>query len=198
MARFKNAIEKYNYYAGKINEDLKTLAREAPETKALERYAGDFEPITSEHANIRKAREMAKRAEKLYKSGATSLEGAERSMALTIDKLREEGLDFIDRRNFKAFMRFLHDAQARGLGSLYTSEQIIEAVKDARRKGLNRRQIEANIQYWEQKMVKYDKEGLLIEPDEYKPLKPVTGKRLENFRKKARARARAEAKGGRR
>jgi hypothetical protein len=198
MARFKNAIEKYNYYAGKINEDLKTLAKEAPESKALERYAGEFEPITSEHANIRKAREMAKRAEKLYKSGATSLEGSERSMALTIDKLREEGLDFIDRRNFRSFMRFLHDAQARGLGSLYTSEQIIEAVKDARRKGLNRRQIEANIQYWEQKMVKYDKEGLLIEPDEYKPLKPITGQRLENFRKKARARARAEAKGGRR
>lgn len=198
MARFKNAIEKYNYYAGKINEDLKTLAKEAPESKALERYAGDFEPITSEHANIRKAREMAKRAEKLYKSGATSLEGAQRSMSLTIDKLREEGLDFIDRRNFRSFMRFLHDAQARGLGSLYTSEQIIEAVKDARKKGLNRRQIEANIQYWEQKMVKYDDEGLLIEPDEYKPLKPITGKRLENFRKKARARARAEAKGGRR
>ncbi len=198
MARFKNAIEKYNYYAGKINEDLKTLAKEAPESKALERYAGDFEPITSDHANIRKAREMAKRAEKLYKSGATSLEGSERSMALTIDKLREEGLDFIDRRNFRSFMRFMHDAQARGLGSLYTSEQIIEAVKDARRKGLNRRQIEANIQYWEEKYIKYDKEGLLIEPDEYKPLKPVTGKRLENFRKKARARARAEAKGGRR
>lgn len=198
MARFKNAIEKYNYYAGKINEDLKTLAKEAPESKALERYAGEFEPITSEHANIRKVREMAKRAEKIYKSGATSLEGAQRSMALTIDKLHQEGLDFIDRRNFRYFMRFLHDAQARGLGSLYSSDQIIQAIRDARSKGLNRRQIKANIQYWEQKMVKYDDEGLLIEPDEYKPLKPITGKRLENFRKKARARARAEAKGGRR
>ena len=95
-------------------------------------------------------------------------------------------------------MDFMHDAQARGLGSLFTSSQIIQAIHDAKKKGLSKADIMANIDYWASKRIKYDQEGQLIEPDEYKPLKVVSGKRLENFKQKARARARREAKGGRR
>ena len=198
MPRFKNALEKYNYYSEKINEGLRELSIKAPESKALERYAGEFEPITSDRPNARMVQRLAKEAQRVYESGATSLEGHERSVGLAIDKLHKEGLDFINRKNFGSFMDFMHDAQARGLGSLFTSSQIIQAIHDAKKKGLSKADIMANIDYWASKRIKYDQEGQLIEPDEYKPLKVVSGKRLENFKQKARARARREAKGGRR
>ena len=115
-------------------------------------------------------------------------------MNLAIKTLKELGYDYIDRRNFGSFMNFLDDARARGLGAIYSSTQLIEAFKEAKDKGLNKAQILANIDYWAKKYIKYE-DNKIIEPDQYVPIKVITGKRLANYRAKARARARAEAKG---
>ena len=60
-------------------------------------------------------------------------------------------------------MRFLDDARARGLGSIYSSEQLIKAVNEAKRKGLTKAQVEANIERWAKKVVKFDSEGKQVE-----------------------------------
>ena len=196
MARkFKSKVTEHNYYVKMINKNLSKLAKEMPESKALERYSGEFQPITTQNPNKRVLAKALKQVKAIYKSGVTSLSHQKRSMNLAIQTLKEQGIDYVDRRNFNSFFTFLDDARARGLGSIYSSTQLIEAFKAAKDKGLTKSQILANIEYWAQKYVKYDKEGKIIEPDEYQPIKTISGKRLENYRAKARARARREAKG---
>lgn len=196
MARkFKNKITEHNYYVKMINKNLSKLAKEMPESKALERYSGEFQPITTQNPNKRVLAKALKQVKAVYKSGVTSLSHQKRTMNLAIQTLKEQGIDYVDRRNFNSFFTFLDDARARGLGSIYSSTQLIEGIKATKDKGLTKSQILANIDYWAQKYVKYDEEGKIIEPDEYQPIKAISGKRLENYRAKARARARREAKG---
>ena len=193
MARkFKSKLSEYNYYAKMINKNLSKLAKELPESRALERYKGEFELDPDPQA----LKSMLKKAKQVYKSGATSVTKERRTMALAIDTLKEQGIDFVNRRNFKSFFTFLDDARARGLGALYSSTQLIEAIKQAKDKGLSKADIKANIDYWASKQLKYDNEGKLIEPLSFQPLKVVSGKRLENYKAKAKQRAKREAKRG--
>lgn len=196
MARkFKSKVTEHNYYVKMINKNLSKLAKEMPESKALERYSGEFQPITTQNPNKRVLAKALKQVKAVYKSGVTSLSHQKRTMNLAIQTLKEQGIDYVNKRNFNSFFTFLDDARARGLGSIYSSTQLIEGIKAAKDKGLTKAQILANIDYWAQKHVKYDKDGKIIEPDEYQPIKAISGKRLENYRAKVRARARREAKG---
>ena len=193
--KFKSKVTEYNYYAKMINKNLSKLAKEMPESRALERYRGEFEPITSDKPNKRMVSKLVKQARAVYKSGVTSLSSERRSVALAIDTLKKSGINYINKRNFKSFFNFLDDTRARGLGALYSSTQMIEAFKEAKDKGLTKKQILANIDYWANKNVKYDDQGMIIEPDEYKPLKVITGNRLDRYMAKAKARIKKEAKG---
>lgn len=193
MARkFKSKKSEYNYYAKMINKNLSKLAKEMPDSRALERYRGEFEEVTSANPNKRVLAKLLKRARDVYKSGVTSLDTQKRSVALAIDTLKANGIDYVNTKNFKYFFNFLDDARARGLGAIYSSDQIIEAIKEAKDKGLSKKDIQANIEYWASKSIKYDKEGKIIEPNSYNPLKAITGKRLENYKAKAKERAKRE------
>lgn len=193
--KFKSKVTEYNYYAKMINKNLSKLAKEMPESRALERYRGEFEPITSDNPNKRMVSKLAKQARDVYKSGVTSLSSERRSVALAIDTLKKSGINYVNKRNFKSFFNFLDDARARGLGALYSSTQMIEAFKEAKKKKLTKKQILANIDYWANKYIKYDEEGLIEEPDMVKPIKVITGKRLNNYMEKMKARIKKEAKG---
>lgn len=178
MARkFKSKKSEYNYYAKMINKNLSKLAKEMPDSRALERYKGEFEPVTSDNPNKRVLAKLLKRARDVYKSGVTSLNNQKRSVALAIDTLKASGIDYVNTKNFGYFFNFLDDARARGLGALYSSTQLIEAIKEAKDKGLSKKDIQANIDYWANKNIKYDKEGKIIEPNSYFPLKSISGDR---------------------
>ena len=193
--KFKSKVTEYNYYAKMINKNLSKLAKEMPDSRALERYRGEFEPITSDNPNKRMVSKLAKQARDIYKSGVTSLASERRSVALAIDTLKRNGIDYVNKKNFKSFFNFLDDARARGLGALYSSTQLIEAFKEAKKKKLTKKQILANIDYWSNKYIKYDEDGLIEEPDAVKPIKVITGKRLNNYIEKMKARIKKEAKG---
>ena len=81
----------------------------------------------------------------------------------TEKRLHEEGYDYINRRNFNSFMRFLDDARAKGLGALYSSTQLIEKIKEMKDRRLTKGEILANIDRWAKVHVKRDKEGKIIE-----------------------------------
>lgn len=197
MARkFKNKKSEYNYYAKMINKNLSKLAKEMPDSRALERYKGEFEEVTSANPNKRVLAKLLKRARDVYKSGVTSLNNQKRSVALAIDTLKASGIDYVNSKNFGYFFNFLDDARARGLGALYSSTQLIEAIKEAKDKGLSKKDIQANIDYWANKNIRYDKEGKIIEPNSYFPLKSISGKRLDNYKAKAKERAKRERKRG--
>lgn len=171
----EKSVEEYNEYVRKINQDLSELQHYDPDAKSLERWQGEFSELDPKQKwNANTVRKMKSQAKRLYESGQLSWDAEQRSKATAIQTLREEyGYDFIDGRNFSAFMHFLDDARARGLASIYSSEQMIEAYQEMRQKGLSRKQVLENINRWANKAIRYDKEGKLIEREETPPLKVV-------------------------
>lgn len=163
---------RYNEAVKQINSQLRKLAKSDPSSVTLERYRGYFKPITSKHPDYDTVRKMYRQANELLESGELSLEGHERSVANAIETLHRDGYDFINRRNFNSFMRFLDDARARGLGSLYSSEQILEAVNRAKQKGLTESEIRKNINRWSEQIAT-DKEGRAIEVKRPKQLRVI-------------------------
>lgn len=171
----ERAVKEFNEYVRKINQDLSELQHYDPDAVSLERWVGEFSPLDPKQKwNANTVRQMTKQAKRVYESGQLSWDSEQRSKASTIQTLREDyGYDFINGRNFSAFMHFLDDARARGLASIYSSEQMIEAYQQMREKGLTKRQIQENINRWANKAIRYDKEGKLIEREETPPLKVV-------------------------
>ena len=160
----------YNEAVKEINKQLKALAKADPSSIALERWRGYFKPVRTKNPNYRTIQKMKKQASDLLKSGQLSVEGYERSVANAIETLHREGYGFINKRNFNSFMRFLDDARARGLGSLYSSEQLLDAIHTAREKGLSDEEIKKNIARWSQQLGT-DKNGRTIEVENPAPLK---------------------------
>ena len=191
----KDKVKEFNQMAKLINKNLSKLAKEMPESRALERYRGEFQPITSKNPNKQVVNKLYKSAKNVLKMGVTDIDSERRSVALAIDTLKRSGIDYVNKRNFKSFFNFLDDTRARGLGALYSSTQLIEAFKEAKDKGLSKKEIMANIDYWSNKNIKYDDEGMIIEPDEYKPLKVISGNRLNRYMDKIKDRIKKEAKG---
>lgn len=177
MAKYasEKSVAEFNEYVRKINQDLSELQHYDPDARSLERWVGEFHELDPKGKwNANTVRKMKASAKRLYESGQLSWDAEQRSKATAIQTLREDyGYDFINGRNFSAFMHFLDDARARGLASIYSSEQMIEAYQEMREKGLSRKQIIENINRWANKAIRYDKEGKLIEREETPPLKVV-------------------------
>lgn len=160
----------YNIMVTDINKKLKALAKNDPESITLERYRNVFRKVSTKKPNFNTIRKMYTSAKNLLESGALSLEAQERSIANAIDTLHREGYEFINRSNFNSFMRFLDDARARGLGSLYSSTQLLETFNEAKKKGLTKAQILKNIERWTAEANR-DSNGKLIEVDNKVKLK---------------------------
>jgi hypothetical protein len=158
-----NLLSKYESYRKKIESNLDRIREHDPDSVILEKWNKYYQPITSENPNYNAVRTALKDIKDLYNSGATSLEKSERSIANTIDTLKRKGYGYVNRKNFNSFMRFLDDARARGLGSLYSSTQLIDLIKEAKDKKLTEAQIRANIDKWARQTIKYDQEGKVIE-----------------------------------
>ena len=193
MARkFKSKETEYGYLARMINKGLERIRAKFPESKIVERWSGEFDPNQYAPQKLQKAR-------RLWKSKAITLDAEERSMRGVIHYIREKmGIrGVVNRRNIRPFLKFLDDARARGLGAQYSSEQLIEAIAKMRGQKMKRADILANIDYWANNNLKYDKEGRLIEPDQYKPLNvmPEGSARLEKYKVKMAKREAAERHG---
>jgi hypothetical protein len=159
----KELLDEFNRNVREINRNLEEIEDKIPDSIALERYKGQFWEIDDPSYNYNKLRALNKSAKELLRSGQVSVEGQERSMALALKRLHKEGYDYINRRNFNAFMRFLDDARAKGLGALYSSTQLIEKIKEMKDRRLTKGEILANIDRWAKVHVKRNKEGKIIE-----------------------------------
>lgn len=160
----------YNKMVTEINNQLRRLEKADPESVSLERYRNYFQKVTTKNPNYRTIQKLYSSAKRLLRSNELSVEWQDRSKAAAIRTLQDEGMTYINRKNFSSYMRFLDDARARGLASMYSSTQIIEAVHEARQQGLTKDQIMANIDRWA-KNIRYDREGKVIEQIEPKRLK---------------------------
>lgn len=154
--------QEYNQYVEEINQQIAELEREMPESIAIDRWRGYFEPIDDPTLDYNTMRRMRAKARDVLQSGQLSVESVKRSEANALETLHREGYDYINRRNFNSFMRFLDDARAKGLGALYSSTQLIEKIHEAKKRGLTKREIRKNIDRWSQQ-IRRDKEGRVIE-----------------------------------
>ena len=123
-------IREFNKMVKSIEADLRILESQDPDSVSLERWRGYFHEIDpSSKLDLRTFRKLYKSAKNVSESGQLSIEGIERSKASALETIRNElGLDYINKRNFNSFIHFLDDARARGLGSVYSSEQLLDAI----------------------------------------------------------------------
>lgn len=160
----KSKIKKYNLLVNKLRSRLNAIEQSDPDSIVLERYRGLHRKLSEGTKYLsRTVDKVLKSITNLLESDELTMDGYQRSKAQGIRTLNDAGLDYINEKNFNSFMRFLNDAQSRGLGSLYSSDQIIEAIKQAKDRGLTKGQINENIRRWAAQSVRHDKEGKIIE-----------------------------------
>lgn len=160
----KRRIENFNQLVDNIERQLDELEAHDPESVVLERWRGYYNKYDPEDKiNAAAFNTMYKEAKRFYESGALDIDSIERSIGGAISTIRKEFNIDINRKNFNSFMRFLDDARAKHLSSVYDSEQILTAIAKAKSKGLTAAEIEANIDRWAKKAVKLDSEGKQIE-----------------------------------
>lgn len=159
----QSLLNAYGRYLEQINNDLNYIEEHDPDSVTLDRWRGYFQPITTPDPNYNALRKAVSQIRQVAESGMLSPEGQRRSIANAIDTLRRSGVQGINRRNFNSIMRFLDDARSRGLAAVYSSTQLIEAIREAKNKGLSDRDIKANIEKWARQSVRYDREGRQVE-----------------------------------
>lgn len=185
----KTKVTEFNRQVDELRRRLNAIEESDPDTILLERYRGLYRKLsTTTRYMARTVDKALKRIKDLLSGDELTMDGYTRSKAQGIKTLNEAGLDYITEKNFNSFMRFLNDAQARGLGSIYSSSQIVEAIKEAKDKGLTKGQINENIRRWAKKYVKYDKEGKIIEVTEPEDLTVTKVRVLHPDRKKRKRR----------
>jgi len=171
----KELTDEYNMLVDILDDQIARLEKVAPESVALDRYRNAYFKI-DQGMNEREVRKMRNEVREIVNSDLLSVEGQERAKANALKTLHEEGYTFVNKRNFNSFMRFLDDARARFIHKSYTSEQILEEVNKARQKGLSKKDIVANMEYWKKQNIRTDREGKIIVIENPKPLK-LTRKR---------------------
>lgn len=182
----KTKVQRFNMLVDMLRRKLKAIEERYPDSVILERYRGRYRKLSEKVPyRPRTVDKALKEIKSVVESDELSLDGYKRSRALGIQSLNDAGLDYINDRNFDNFIRFLNDAQARGLASLYSSAQIIDAIKEAKDKGLTKGQINENIRRWAEQ-VKKDSEGKIIETINPPKLKVTKVRVLHPDRRKRR------------
>lgn len=163
VTRLERKIQRFNDMVDQVNEQIRKIEEADPDSVVLERYKGVYGRIENPNVNERTFNELYKEVRDLVKTDRLSLASIERSKDETLNTLKEMGINYVNGRNFNSFMRFMDDARARHLGTVYTSEQLIEAIRVAKKRGLTKAQIRANMDRWAKKAVKFDRHGKQIE-----------------------------------
>ena len=150
MAKSKSLRSQYAEESAYIRKRLKVLEEKVPDSYIVRTYKNEFPklkdlgPRTSDRAF-----EMAlKKMRTLKEAGAFSVREQKQYVGQAITTLHERGYEFVNKENFADLFKFLDDARARGLATIFGYEKILEAVHTARRKKLTDEEIMANMDFW--------------------------------------------------
>lgn len=151
---------KYAEMSYRARKQYANLVSRVPSARSTSRYSAyDFRPLSQlskeELANLPV---ITAELERVLKSGQLSLQVHRRQMSTALETLQRNNpgrFDFINAENITEFFSFLDDARERGLAQqshggkgIYSYREVLEAVENARKKGLTEKQIRANIEYW--------------------------------------------------
>lgn len=151
---------KYAELSYRARKQFNNLVNRVPSARSAMRYSPyDFRPLSELSAEeARNLPQLTAELERIVKSGQLSLQVHRRQMATALETLQRNNpgrFEYIDQSNIAEFFSFLDDARERGLAQqshggkgIYGYREVLEAVENARKRGLTDKEIKANIDYW--------------------------------------------------
>lgn len=159
MARKNNTASiryKYAQISYNAREAYKKLVKAVPAASSVSRYNLSHFPTLGELGNISETELTAKyyKIRNIMKSGQLSVRRTRRFISSALESIGEkyQGQDFIDPENAEQLFRFLDDARAAGLGSVYGYIELLQEFSKAARAGLTAEQIRLNIGYYQRQI----------------------------------------------
>ena len=149
MAKSKSLRQQYIQESKYIRRRLSDIEKRMPDSMIVQRYKNEFPGVKDLGPTSDAGFRMAlKEIRKLRESGQLSVSSQRRSKAGAIATLNARGYTFVNDENFDPLFRFLDDARARGLTSIYGYTQLLTAFDRAVKRGLTEDEIKGNIEYW--------------------------------------------------
>lgn len=141
---------RYSKASSRLRAQIRALEQKYPESVALEQGRredwGGLKTLPKDYP-LRDLKRLTQYAEKTLKSGLYSLQRHRRAYANAQRSLEQDYGLKLDRKDIGAYFRFLDDLRARGLASiLYNRARRL--FREARKKGLSRSDLKANIDRW--------------------------------------------------
>lgn len=143
----------YSKLSSRVRYKIKTLENRFIETRSTQRYGGQFlglrEREREGYDNTEKALKiMIKQMKQILASGELSIVTERRQRASAIKTFHNMGFTFVNDSNIGEMFQFLDDARARGLATMYGSDQLIEVFDRMKKQKMTNEQIKGNIDYW--------------------------------------------------
>ncbi len=150
MAKSNSIRSQYARESAYIRRRLRDIEKVDPDSLIVQRYKNEFPGLKDFKLkpSDRAIQLGLEKMKELRESGQLSVKASRRSRAGAIATLQARGYDFVNESNIDDLFKFLDDARARGLTSVYGYEKILEAVNRAKKRGLSDKEIEDNIDYW--------------------------------------------------
>lgn len=159
MARKNNTASiRYRYAQISYNarQAYKKLIAEVPAAKSVSKYNLSSFPTLTELGPISEVELTAKffKIKNIMGSGQLSVRRTRRFISTALESINRKykGQDFIDSDNAEQLFRFLDDARAAGLGSVYGYIELLQEFSKAARAGLTAEQIRLNIGYYQRQI----------------------------------------------
>ena len=141
---------RYSKASSRLRAQIRALEKKYPESVALEQGRredwGGLKTLPKDYS-LRDLKRLTRYAEKTLKSGLYSLQRHRRAYANAQRSLEQDYGLKLDQKDVGAYFRFLDDLRARGLGSILYN-RAGRLFREARKKGMNRADLKANIDRW--------------------------------------------------
>lgn len=144
--------ERYSKASSRLRSQIRALEKRYPESVALEEGRredwGGLRTLPKDYS-LKDLKRLTKYAEKTLKSGLYSLQRHRRAYANAQMTLKQDYDLNLDQKDIGAYFRFLDDIRKRGMSSILYN-RAAGLLKQARKKGMSRSDLKANIDRWAQ------------------------------------------------
>lgn len=151
----------YSKAAYEARQRYAKIAQAFPGSETVAVHKGDFGTVAEIRAQIRAAgikpgtaKERRAIANELaavrryLQSSSSKVAGYARTRERTVKSFQEHGYGFVNKKNLDSIQKFMADARSKGLISLYGSQAVLNAGKNAIKNKLTAAQVAANMQRW--------------------------------------------------
>ena len=151
----------YSKAAYEARQRYAKVAKAFPGSETVEIHKGDFGTVAQireqmRAAGIKPGSAKERRAisnelaavRRYLQSSSSKVEGYARTRAKTVESFKSHGYEFVNEGNLNAIQKFMGDARSKGLISLYGSQAVLNAGKNAVKNKLTASQVAANMERW--------------------------------------------------